>query len=151
MAVVLNNEIILYTKKGDSGTPDLNSSLTLSTGLPIGFDLYDFTTNKKVGKQVIKQNLLGFKNLDPLDAYFNQDRIIYLNNIIINDVSVGPASLCTSITDSFFQAPIKLAQGEKILGYALQGSILQIGSSCFVYSIIPQNDPNYNFLIKIKF
>ena len=151
MAVVLNNEIILYTKEGDFGREDSNSSLTLSTGLPIGYDLYDFTTNKKVGKQVIQQNLLGFNKFDVFDGYFNQNRIIYLNNIIINDVSVGPASLCTSITDTFLDAPTRLAQGEKVLGYALQGSILQIGSSCFVYSIVQVNNPDYGFLIKIKF
>jgi len=151
MAVVKNNEIIVYTNNRDFGTTDKNSSLTISTGLAVGYDLFDFNTKEKVGKLILSNNLLAFNNLGIEDGYFTQNRDIWFKNIKVNDELKGPGSLCTTITDSFLDAPNTLIKGEVIQGYSLQGSILNLGKSCKVYSILTPTDNNYGFIIKIKF
>ena len=150
MAVVVNNEIIVYSNDGDFGANDSNSGLTQSTGLPVGYDLFDFNTKEKVGKLIIANNLLTFNKLDVNNSYFIQDRSIWFQNIIVNEELKGPGSLLTTITDNFLQAPLTLLTGEVIQGYSLQGSLAHLGKTTTVYSIL-SNDPNYGFIIKIKF
>jgi hypothetical protein len=151
MALVVNNEIIVYSKDGDTGTVDTNSTLALTNGLPVGYDLYDFNTNEKVGKLILLQNLLTFDNLNVRDSYSTQNRYMWFKDIKVNNESKGPGSLCTTITDTFLDAPFTLNKGEVIQGYSIQGSISNLGTTCIVNSIINPNDPNYGSIIKIQF